>query len=310
MDDPGLEVLRVLADGPVSGPELAAELGISREAVWKRVESLRANGFVIQGTSTGYELQENPEFNGLSIALGAPCEFTIVYRDVVQSTNEVARDYAVDGQSEIVVVADQQSGGRGRLGREWSSPSGGIWMSVVLRPPMAVSEVAVITHIAAVAVTEALRDLGLDSGIKWPNDVLVRDDGEEAKIAGILTEFEGEAEQVNWAIIGIGLNANVPAGELPEGATSLLAVHGQITRRCLVGDILRRISGYRNARGEVLDRWKEYSVTLGEEVRVELGDRVIEGEAIELTRSGALVVETVSGEEVVHSGDCYHLRSA
>lgn len=309
MDTHGLQVLRVLADGPVSGPAMAAELGVSREAIWKRIESLRAEGFIIEGTSTGYELQEIPEFSELGIALAAPHEFTIVYKDVVGSTNELARDYAVDGHSDIVVVADEQSGGRGRLDREWASPSGGIWMSILLQPDVAPSEVSLVTHTAAVAVTEAIQELGVEVGIKWPNDVLVRDDGEEAKIAGILTEIEGEAEQVNWAIVGIGLNANVSASELPSGATSLLEVHESVTRRCLVGDILRRINAYLDEREAVLDRWKQYSLTLGEQVRVELGDRVIEGEAIGVTRNGALVVSTSSGEEVVHSGDCYHLRS-
>lgn len=310
MDTPGLEVLRELADGPVGGPEMAVDLGISREAVWKRIESLRAEGFRIEGTSSGYELQGIPEYDELGVALAAPREFTIVYRDVVGSTNEVAREYAGEGESGIVVVADEQTGGRGRLGREWSSPSGGIWMSVVMRPAMSPSEVSVVTHTASVAVTETVRELGVEVGIKWPNDVLVRYEGEDAKVAGILTEFEGEADQVNWAIIGIGLNANVSVSELPAGATSLLEVSGPVTRRCLVGDILRKLTEYRDEREAVLARWKEYSLTLGERVRVELDDREVEGEAIDVTESGALVVKTSDGEEVVHSGDCYHLQSA
>lgn len=310
MDEPGLEVLRVLADGPMSGPELAADLGVSREAIWKRIESLRAEGFEIEGTSSGYELLEIPEYNELGIALVAPRDFTIVYREMVGSTNELAREYAVAGQSEIVVVADEQSGGRGRLDREWASPSGGIWMSVVLRPGVSPAEVSVVTHTASVAVTETIRELGVNVGIKWPNDVLVRRGGEEAKVAGILTEFEGEAELVNWAIIGIGLNANIPESELPAGATSLLAVHGHVTRRCLAGEILRKINDYRDDRETVLSKWKEYSWTLGERVRVELGNRVVEGDAVDVTESGALVVKTGGGEEVVHSGDCHHLRSA
>lgn len=309
MGNPGLVVLRALENARVSGPELAEELGVSREAVWKRIESLRAQGFGIVGTPTGYELQEIPEFSELAIALSVPSKLTVVYEEVVESTNSVAREFATAGESDIVVVAGEQSGGRGRLGREWESPSGGIWMSIVLTPRLPTAQLPVLTHAAAVAVTKAIRDLGVNAGIKWPNDVLVRDGSGTAKLAGILTEIQGEADQVHWAVIGIGINANVPSRELPAGATSLREIQGEVTRRCLIGDILRNLIAIQDDPDEILTQWEQLAMTIGERVRVETSGRSVEGEAVGILRSGALVIATGAGEEVVHAGDCYHLRA-
>src|SRR6056297_202536 len=166
-------VLDALADGPVSGPDLADRLDISRAAVWKHVEALREDGFTVESGDGGYELTGVPEFGGSAVEFGLDAPFSVEYHDSIPSTNSRARELAGDGESDVVVLADEQTGGRGRLNREWSSPSGGIWLSILFRPEVPPAQTPIFTLAAAVAVTRAAREAGVAAGIKWPNDVLV-----------------------------------------------------------------------------------------------------------------------------------------
>jgi BirA family biotin operon repressor/biotin-[acetyl-CoA-carboxylase] ligase len=179
-------VLDALAEGPVSGPKLAEDLDISRAAVWKHVEALREVGFDIESREDGYVLTEVPEFGGAAVEFGLEAPFEVEYHDSIGSTNDRARELAAAGAEDVVVLADEQTGARGRLDRAYSSPSGGVWLSIVCRPELPPAQVPIYTLATAVATAEALRDVGVDAGIKWPNDVLV--EGSEAKIVGILTE--------------------------------------------------------------------------------------------------------------------------
>jgi BirA family biotin operon repressor/biotin-[acetyl-CoA-carboxylase] ligase len=302
------QVLDAIADGPVGGPELAADLDISRAAVWNHVEALRDEGFDIDGDG-GYTLASVPEYGGPAIEYGLDAPFEVEYHDEIASTNERARELAGQGHSETVVVADRQTGGRGRLDREWVSPSGGIWLSVLVRPQIAPAEAPIYTLIAAVATARAIRDCGVEATIKWPNDIRV--DGE--KLAGILTEMEGEADRVSWLVVGIGLNANVDPSALPgdQPATTLRAHSGDIDRRTVVQRLLAefwRLS--QSPPDETLDAWRELADTLGQRVRVDTPSEQIVGEAVDITPPGALVVETEDGQREVTAGDCEHLRPA
>ncbi|MFC6735861.1 biotin--[acetyl-CoA-carboxylase] ligase, partial [Halolamina salina] len=165
----------------------------------------------------------------------------------------------------------------------------------------------------AVAVTRAAREAGVDARIKWPNDVLVLDDEAERggqKLCGILTEMEGEADRVAWLIVGIGINANVDADALPDGATSLLAERGEpIDRRLFTQRLLETFDDLRNDPDSILDAWREHAATLGQRVRVETPGGDVVGEAVDVAFPGALVVETDDGERKrVTAGDCEHLR--
>ncbi|WP_256391038.1 biotin--[acetyl-CoA-carboxylase] ligase [Natronoarchaeum rubrum] len=304
MNDTRRSVLDALDDGPVTGPDLAEQLGVSRAAIWKHVEALREDGFEIASRDDGYELVSVPEFGGPAVEYGLEATFDVEYRESVPSTNAVARDLADDGASDVVVLADEQTGGRGRLDREWSSPSGGVWLSIVLRPDLPPARVPVVTLAAAVAITDAAREAGVDAEIKWPNDVLVG----ERKLAGILTEMEGEADRVSWVIPGLGINANIDADSLPEGATSIQSEVGPVERRLFAQRLLERFDELRSDPDAVLDAWRERSATLGQDVRVETPDGVVEGEAIDVELPGTLLVETDDGVVRVHAGDCEHLR--
>jgi BirA family biotin operon repressor/biotin-[acetyl-CoA-carboxylase] ligase len=211
----------------------------------------------------------------------------------------------------VVVLADEQTGGRGRLDRAWASPSGGIWLSVLFRPTIPMAGTPVFTLAAAVAVTRAAREAGVEAVIKWPNDVLVSVDGEERKLVGILTEMEGEADRVSWVVVGIGINANVDPAELPEeaNATSLSAVLGEdIDRRLFTQRVLETLDTVGSDPDSILDDWREYATTLGRQVRIETPDGEIRGEAVDIESPGALVVETDGERVTVAAGDCDHLR--
>ncbi|MCG1003675.1 MULTISPECIES: biotin--[acetyl-CoA-carboxylase] ligase [Halobacterium] len=311
MNETRRAVLDALADGPVAGPALAERLGISRTAVWKHVEALREAGFAVESAADGYVLASVPEYGAEAIEFGLEAPFDVEYHDALPSTNDRARELAAEGASDAVVLADRQTGGRGRRGREWSSPSGGVWLSLVLRPDVPPARAPLVTLAAAVAVTDAAREAGVDAAIKWPNDCIVPREGAERggdKLAGVLTEMEGEASRVSWVVVGVGVNVDVDPEELAGDATSVRAEGGETDRRLFVQRFLERFDALRGDPEAILDAWRERAATLGERVRVETADGDIVGDAVDVTEHGALVVDTDDGQRVVHAGDCQHLR--
>ncbi len=234
----------------------------------------------------------------------------------VDSTNRIAAEMGREGHPKgTVVVAEVQKGGKGRLDREWFSPQGGLWMSVLLKPNMAPDDASIITLLAGCAVAAALReDLSVDATLKWPNDVLVGN----KKVCGILTEMDAKDGKVEQIVIGIGINVNNPLEGMPEDvqckATNIMDILGTIVHRpSLVLSILKEIKVLtkytRSAEGRamLLQKWKEMSSTLGTEVAVESTGSTITGKALDLDEKGALIVETENGPKTVLSGDCIHL---
>jgi len=314
MTDTRRRVLDALADGPVTGPELAGALDVSRAAVWKHVEALREEGFEISSTDDGYVLDDVPEYGGLAIEHGLDAPYSVEFHDSIPSTNDRARELAAEGAADVAVVAAEQTGGRGRLDREWTAPRGGVYASILLRPDVPPAQVPVFTLAAAVAVATAAREAGVDAGIKWPNDVLVASDdadGGARKLAGILTEMEGEADRFSWLVVGIGVNVDVDADALPPEGTSVSIEGGTADRRAFAQRVLEGfhdlVSGDLS---EVLPAWRERALTLGERVRVDTPSGEVEGVARDVEFPGALLVDTDDGEVRVTAGDCEHLRSA
>jgi BirA family biotin operon repressor/biotin-[acetyl-CoA-carboxylase] ligase len=299
-------ILELLAEAPVSGPAMADELGVSRAAVWKHVEALREEGFDIESAGNGYSLRGTPGFGTASVEYTLEAPFAVEYHDEIGSTNRRARELATAGRSTVAVLADEQTGGRGRLDREFSSPSGGIWLSLLCRPDIAPREAPIYTLAGAVATAETLRGVGVDAGIKWPNDVLV--DGR--KIVGILTEMQGEADRISWIIVGIGINANIDVDRVPETATTIREQVGDIDRSALTRRIIERFEELRSTPAEVMSNWRELSATLGQRVRVETPNETIVGDATDIEFPGTLVVATADGECRISAGDCEHLRPA
>src|SRR5512140_598315 len=233
-----IDILRD-SDDFVSGEAISDVLGISRNAVHKHVKSLRKRGYRIVGVSRrGYRLEDEPA----RLSMGHVTQRTentmfghsFRYHDEIESTNLEAKSLATKGAPEgTVVVAEAQSAGRGRLGRRWTSPAGkGLLFSVVLRPSLPMSEAHLLTIVAATAAAEAIeKHVPARVAIKWPNDLFIGD----RKVGGILMEVSGEQDDVDWVVLGIGLNVNTEFSELPVAlrrtATSLKMTGGEMVDR-------------------------------------------------------------------------------
>jgi BirA family biotin operon repressor/biotin-[acetyl-CoA-carboxylase] ligase len=310
-----LQVLRGAHD-PISGERLAAQLGLSRAGVWKRVHRLKALGYAIEGSPRrGYRLLSVPDkllpaevLQGLQThVLTGP----VHYFETLDSTNNLAKELAAREAPEgTVVIAETQTGGRGRLGREWDSPPGvGLYVSVVLRPLLPPVELPQITLSTAVAAVRAIRRVtGVAPGIKWPNDLLLNG----KKLGGILTEMETESDRIRHVVTGLGLNVNNPnfPPELAGTAISLSqALGGSFSRVDLLQAWLEEFEKVYERfvnRGfaEILIEWKRYTITLGRAVMVRQGPRLISGQAVDVAIDGALLIHTPDGETVrVTSGE-------
>ncbi len=315
LQDPVLRALRESAE-PVSGERLAAALGLSRTAVWKRIHRLKAQGYTVEGSPRrGYRLLAVPDkLLPEEIAAGFKARWLkgpVHHFETLPSTNDLAKELgAAQAPEGTLVVAEGQTRGRGRLGREWNSPPGaGLYVSVLLRPPLPPTDMPQITLTAAVAAVRAVKGAaGVICGIKWPNDLILAG----KKLGGILTEMETESDQIRHLVVGLGLNVNnrqFPA-ELADLATSLALATGRTCSRLKILQAwLEELEGlYRLflARdfAAILSEWKEYTVTLGQAVKVRQGSREISGQALDLATDGALMVQTRDGEIVrVTSGE-------
>ena len=305
----------------VSGQKISELFGISRTAVWKHIRVLKQRGYVIESyTKRGYCLREAPELiqpdEVASLLQTATLGRQLIYREKVDSTNNVAKKLADKGEPEgTVVVAEEQTGGRGRLERQFISPfAQGLWFSFILRPQFPPMEVSKMTLVAAVALTKTLRQLGLiHCGIKWPNDILVH----HKKIVGILTELSASVEKINYLVMGIGINTTLDKKDLPKElkkTTTSFAMEGlTVDRNALLAMFLNQFETYyKRVREEgfepVLAEWKSLSCMLGQIVEVTEANRSYQGKAVDLDENGNLMVDTGKGVEHVLAGDV-HVRS-
>ena len=313
-----LSALRADPDG-VSGAQLAEQLKISRAAVWARIEELRQAGYEIEaGPHFGYRLVRSPDALHADDLLARLGKTKIVGRDIrvfeeTTSTNDVIEKLARDGVKEgVVVFAESQTKGRGRLGRKWMSPTHkGLWFSVLLRPELSPQETTQLTVASATALRRAIKTVtGLTAEIKWPNDLLIGG----KKVVGILTEMSAELDRVRHVILGIGVDVNQAAAEFPPElrkiATSLKIESGEkVTRAELATEMLRELDAdYARIGGgqfsAVADEWEAGCATLGENVSVQMGARLIRGHAEALDDDGALLVRTEHGHlERIIGGD-------
>lgn len=303
----------------ISGSDLSHRLGVTRAAIWARIEDLRRLGYQIQASPhSGYRLIGCPDLlhgDDLTSRLGG---VRVVGRDIrvfqeTSSTADVLEKLARDGVREgVVVFAERQTRGRGRLGRAWASPAGlGLWFSVLLRPRMRPQAVTRLTVAAATAVARAIRaEVPVPVEIKWPNDLILHG----RKIAGVLTELSGELDSVHHVSLGIGVNVNLLPEDLPPSlrstATSLRIVLGRpVDRPALAAAVLRELDEVYARVGEdrfaeVADEWSSHCSTLGRNVSVLAGTRRVVGRAEALDGEGALLVRTEHGHlERITGGD-------
>jgi BirA family biotin operon repressor/biotin-[acetyl-CoA-carboxylase] ligase len=306
----------------VSGTWLSGELGVSRNAVSKHIRRLRVTGYPITtAPRKGYRLEGVPDLlepaeirDGLDTTILGRGEIHCL--GLTDSTNRQAKILAQKGAPEgTLVLADRQTQGRGRMGRSWDSPRGGIFLSLVLRPALPPFEAPAITLVAGVAASETLVHLtGLEARIKWPNDILIKD----RKIAGILTEISSEMDAIDHVVMGIGINVNLTADDLaPEVrplATSVCIGAGrEFSRVALIQEFLKRFDrDYARLQSEsfsaVRQRWKALTDIIGRRVRVEMIGRVCEGVVADVDQEGGLILEDKAGDLCrVISGDVVYV---
>lgn len=316
------ELLRYLREEQgnwISGETLSRKLGVSRSAVWKQVSKLRQEEYVIRSSSKkGYLFLGAPEMllpaeirEGIGTEVFGRKE--IAYFTELDSTNRKAKEMAAQGAPEgTLVVAEAQTRGRGRIGRNWYSPSQtGIYTSLILRPKLPPNEAPKITLVTGVAVAETLLTVTpLKPDIRWPNDILVRG----RKICGILTETSTEMDAIDFVVVGVGVNVNSREfpDDLREIATSMYVETGStFDRVMLLQEFLLQFerlyttflhSGFES----IGKRWGELSILLGKGVTVHMIDRTCKGRVMKLDRDGALIIRAENGDlEKIYSGDIH-----
>ncbi|GGO35548.1 biotin--[acetyl-CoA-carboxylase] ligase [Deinococcus humi] len=300
--NPG-RLLSLLTDTPQSGEVLAGPLGLGRVTVNTLAHRLLEDGVPLQITRAGYALTPGtpaPQLVRRDGVLGAAMR----YLGTVGSTQDTVRAWADDAMDPAphgaVVVAERQTGGRGRRGRAWTPTPGALTFSVLLRgagdageAPLTLPELALMPLAAGVAVAAAC---GV-GGLKWPNDLLAPDG---RKLAGILLEADLRGEEARRAVLGIGLNVS----GAPAGAAHLNELRPEVSRAEVLGDILSQLERWLRAPpAEILEAWAGASVTLGRPVRVQTSRGPLEGVAERLDAGGSLIVRTLDGTHTVSAGD-------
>lgn len=300
----------------VSGERLSMSLKVSRTTIWKQIKILQSEGYAIESSpKKGYRLSMIPDIlspeevkDGLQTQLFGREHY--YYFKEIDSTNNYAKTLAADGHPEgTVVIAESQSSGRGRRGRQWYSDSGqGIFLSLILRPPLPVNELSRINMAIALAIVDALQEVGIKSGIKWPNDILIKD----RKIAGILTEAITDMDGIEFIVSGIGLNVNTLIEDFPAElrpiVTSVREEAGRMVSRVHLLQILlikleqryqQLISG---AFTEILEQVRTLSLVIGRDITIKQLGGITEGRAIDIDNNGFLLVR--DGQ-----GNIHHLMS-
>ncbi|AHD05224.1 biotin--[acetyl-CoA-carboxylase] ligase [Paenibacillus larvae] len=290
----------------LSGEQLSRELGVSRTAIWKHIQAMKQQGYRFEASRRkGYKLLEEPERLDVerlkSLLKTDIFGQTVHYAEETASTQNLAASLVSEGAKHgTLVVADAQNQGRGRHGRHWFSPKGkGIYMSLLLRPKVPIFFAPQLTLVAAVALCRTIQKLyGLNIGIKWPNDLLIGG----RKVSGILLEISGEDERLKHIIAGIGISANIEAGDFPEDlrevATSLEAELGyKVDREELIAAFLQEFEQIyvlymEKGFAPIRTLWEAQSISLHRTIRVRTSDGEFEGIAECLDDAGALVVRT------------------
>ncbi len=324
------ELLEILCKNPyefISGEELSKQLSVSRTAIWKHIKELRKRGYDIRSsTNKGYAIFSMVDTYDMKIIkenlntkiIGKH----LIYFEEIDSTNSRAKILAAQGcEDGTAIIANVQTLGRGRLGRQWvSAGDKGIWMTVVLRADIEPELSGLVTLGASVAVVDAIKKVtGIETHIKWPNDIVANG----KKLCGILCEMSAEPDRINYLVVGLGINVYHQKGDFPdeidEIATSLRQM-GYITskeinptkqnlRNRLAAEILNQLEEIyfilRKDKGyDIISKWKSVSAILGKEVKVTFRDRIITGTAVDITHLGELKVIDNSGTEIiVRSGE-------
>ena len=290
----------------ISGETLSQHLGVSRVAIWKHIQKLQACGYDIHSGPKGYRLIRSPD---TPFPWEIPKrESRIHFFDTASSTMDIARDLARKGCPDFtVVIAENQTSGRGRMDRKWWSPEGGLYFTLVMRPDIPPVMSPLINFGTAFVLARTLREFcGVEAQVKWPNDILIHG----SKVSGMLSEMESAGDQVSFVNIGIGINMN---NDLPPDlplATSIKNISGKTcSRKAFLSEFLDHLEKrmHQPDLANVITEWKSCSATLGQQVRIVSRQGVTEGKAVDVDPNGALIVRTADGTlKKIFYGDCIH----
>ncbi|MGN1402458.1 MAG: biotin--[acetyl-CoA-carboxylase] ligase [Bacillus sp. (in: firmicutes)] len=297
-------------NGFISGQEIADLTGVSRTAVWKHIKELQEEGYQLEAVrKKGYRLISVPDrLSADSIRLGLTTQImgqSIHFSESTDSTQSIAKQLIARGINEgTVVVADEQTAGRGRMARQWISPKGsGIWMSLIIMPDIPLQQAPQLTLLTAVAAVRAIRvTTAAEPEIKWPNDLLLNG----RKLAGILTEMQAEADGIHSVIIGLGLNVNQKTADFPDElqniATSLYRETGQMYQRePIIAEFLKQFEelyGLYLQKGflSIKALWESYASSIGNIITASTAREQITGKALGINDDGVLLLEDQAGK--------------
>lgn len=300
----------------VSGQQMSESLGVSRQAVNKAVKSLKDKGFKIKSiTRKGYKLEDFPRYL-CEEAISCYLNTKIIGKSIkvvesVPSTNDYLKKLADEGaDAGTVILAREQTAGKGRLGRGWESPKdNSISLSLLLRPELTPNEISSITPLSGLAMCRAINDFCmLDSRIKWPNDIIVG----KKKLVGILTEMSAEFDMVDYTVTGIGINVGqtVFPDEISHKATSILLETGRhIDQNKFIATVLNYLEqeliiNHYSLGGQAVADYQKLCATIGRQVTFSRGKRKISGMAVSVNNSGELDVMLSNGTiATVNSGE-------
>lgn len=312
-----IQLLSENNDSYISGQLLSEQLNISRNAVWKHMNELKKDGYDIEGKAKlGYKILSYPnKISENTISWGLHTEWLgrkIVHYETTTSTQRIAHDLALNGAKHgTIVIADEQTEGKGRVGRHWQSEAGkGIWMSIILRPNILPYLAPQLTLLTATVLAEVLDELSdITPQIKWPNDILI--DGK--KMSGILTEMQAEQDKISYVIVGIGMNINQDPSafleEVAERATSLKIKTRQTWDMVrLIQQILQKFEMKYDQfinRGfeEVKVKWESYGFRMNERLSIKTGKETWTGIFSGIAEDGALLIEKNNKIEKIYSGE-------
>lgn len=308
----------------ISGEKLCKSLGLSRAAVWKNVKRLKSLGYKIESKpKIGYKLFEDTSLllpwevlDGLQTnRIGRK----IYYFDTIDSTQNFAlRLSEKPHENGSLVIAEKQTKGRGRLNRRWVSPKGGIWLSILLKPDIEISQTSLFPMITSLALTKAIeKTLRLDPKIKWPNDITLKG----KKVAGILIDAAVESNKIDYVVIGVGINFRVDPRKISDkikdsrashGVTTLLREDQESDPKKLIQEFLLQLELLHdkiisNNLSEVRKQWLQKSSTIGKTVTVSTHNEIIKGRAITIDENGALVVSRRGKLKHILVGDISYL---
>lgn len=311
-------ILKNIEEEYATESELLKKLEISQEKLKKNIEILKDAGYtIIHDTDKGYKLEDTPDIiEPFEVGRGLKSKYmghNIHFYEEVESTNNTAKKFVDDDSPEgTVIIAEHQTAGRTRKHAEWVSPEGGIYMTMVLRPKVTLLEASKLTIVTGVAIAKTLYDeFDINVGIKWPNDLLIG----TKKICGILTEAVTDYDKVKAVLVGVGIDVNIEEEDIPDKlaniATTVKKETNIIYNRA---EIMRRFfkifedlyEEYKNDNFKyIISEWRRLSSTTGNRVKVYKDGKAIKADAVGITNSGALIIETDDGKlEKITSGEC------